>query len=64
MLALSKAEVFVAGGDGSVQLLAKVLVALVLGEIELVEAGMAGRQLVLAGIVAVDVELGEAIHAF
>ena len=63
LFALSEAEVLVASRDGSVQLLAKVLVALILRKIELVEAGVAGRQLVLARVVAVDVEFGEAIHA-
>ena len=61
---LSKAEVLVASRHSGVQLLAKDFVALILGEIELIEAGMAGRKLVLAGVVAVDVEFGEAVHAF
>ena len=64
MVHLSETEVLVASRDGSVQLLAEVLVAVELGQIELVEASVACGQFVLAGVVTVNVELGKAIHAF
>ena len=60
---LSEAKVFVASRDSGVQLLAQILVAFEFGQIELVEASVARLQFVLAGVVAVDVELGKAIHA-
>jgi hypothetical protein len=61
---LSKAKVLISSRNSSIKLLPQVLVALILREIKLVEASMAGGQLVLARIVAVDIELGETIHAF
>ena len=60
---LSEAKVLISSRYSGVKLLAKLLIALILRKIELVEARVAGRQLVLARIVAVNVELGEAIHA-
>ncbi|KAI6853393.1 hypothetical protein KC350_g76 [Hortaea werneckii] len=59
-----KPEILIACCDGGVQLLPQVLVALVLWQIKLVEAGVTRRQLLLAAVVTVDVEPGNAVHAF
>ena len=61
---LREAKVFTASGDCSVKCFPEVLVAVVLRQVKLVEAGMTAGQTILCAIVAMNVESTEAVHAF
>lgn len=62
-VSLGEAKVLATSCHGGVKGLAKIFVRLVLREVELVEASMAGRQTILAAVIAMNVELGESVHA-
>ena len=60
---LSEAEVLTTRGDGSVQSLPQILIAIILRQVKLIEASMTTRQSVLVAIIAMNIESTETIHA-
>lgn len=60
----SKAKVLAASGDGFEELAPQHVIAVVLGEIQLVKACVRTRKAIFVAIITMDVETIDTVHAF